>query len=175
MDLRECLNAISDVVVNRPPPIREFDQIYMKVADMLLQADFVGSLFDRRKVAFVGDGDAIALCVMHLHNKGLIERGPDEVLVLDFDERVVNSVRQFAEHFQLSEGVRAQLYNVAEALPERFWQGYDAFYTNPPYGSGNGGSSVVAFVQRAFELSQPDALGCVVIAETRLTHGAKRS
>jgi predicted RNA methylase len=61
--------------------------------------------------------------------------------------------------------VEAHLYNVAEALPERFWQAYDAFYTNPPYGSGNGGSSVQAFLQRAFELCGPDALGCVVIAD----------
>lgn len=35
-DLRKAINAISDVVQNRPAPIREFDQIYMKVADMVI-------------------------------------------------------------------------------------------------------------------------------------------
>ena len=30
IDLREAMNAISDVIQNRPKPIREFDQIYMK-------------------------------------------------------------------------------------------------------------------------------------------------
>lgn len=166
IDLRESLNAISDVVVNRPPPIREFDQIYMKVADMLLQAEYVGGLFDNRRVVFVGDGDAIALCVMHLHKRGLIQGGPKRALVLDFDERVVNSIREFAKQFKLSRTVTARLYNVAEAIPKELWQDHEAFYTNPPYGSGNGGTSVEAFLRRAFELCRPDALGCLVIADS---------
>ena len=37
-DLKAALNAISDVVQNRPLPLREFDQIYMKVGDMVEQA-----------------------------------------------------------------------------------------------------------------------------------------
>ena len=44
LDLRRSLNAISDVVNNRPRPLREFDQIFMKTADMLLQTDHVGRL-----------------------------------------------------------------------------------------------------------------------------------
>jgi hypothetical protein len=30
IDLKAAINAVSDVVQNRPRPIREFDQIYMK-------------------------------------------------------------------------------------------------------------------------------------------------
>lgn len=30
-DLRLAINAVSDVVANRPPPIREFDRVYMAV------------------------------------------------------------------------------------------------------------------------------------------------
>jgi len=30
IDLRAALNAVSDVVQNRPRPLRVFDQIYMK-------------------------------------------------------------------------------------------------------------------------------------------------
>lgn len=40
-DLRNAINSISDVVMNRPAPLREFDQIYMKVADMVIQAEYV--------------------------------------------------------------------------------------------------------------------------------------
>ena len=36
LDLRAALNAVSDVVQNRPPPLREFDQIYMKVGDVVV-------------------------------------------------------------------------------------------------------------------------------------------
>ena len=40
-DFRQAMNALSDVVVNRPPPIRVFDQIYMKFGDMLLQTQLL--------------------------------------------------------------------------------------------------------------------------------------
>ena len=60
IDLRECLNAISDVVNNRPTPLREFDQIYMKSADMLLQVDHISRHFDGKKVIFIGYADATA-------------------------------------------------------------------------------------------------------------------
>jgi len=35
IDLKDAINAISDVVQNRPRPLREFDQIYMKTGDMI--------------------------------------------------------------------------------------------------------------------------------------------
>ena len=93
IDLRACLNAISDVVNNRPRPLREFDQIFMKTADMLLQTEHVGRLFEGKRVVFIGDGDAIGLCLVHLHNQNLLEHGPKSIRVLDFDERVVLSMR----------------------------------------------------------------------------------
>ena len=44
LDLRQAFNALSDVVVNRPAPLRRFDQIYMKISDMLLQAEHLTSI-----------------------------------------------------------------------------------------------------------------------------------
>ena len=35
IDLKAAINAISDVVQNRPRPLREFDQIYMKAGDVV--------------------------------------------------------------------------------------------------------------------------------------------
>lgn len=165
IDLRECLNAISDVVNNRPSPLREFDQIYMKTADMLLQTEHVGRLFDGKRIVFIGDGDAIALCLVHLHNSGLLECGPDEVHVLDFDERVVLSVKNFAQHFGISGRVSAELYNVADALPIKHWQKFDGFYTNPPFGASNNGKSVEVFMKRGIEAVRKEAVGCLVIAD----------
>ena len=57
------MNAVSDVVQNRPRPLREFDQIYMKTAEMVLQSEFVAHWAAGRRVAFIGDGDAISVCV----------------------------------------------------------------------------------------------------------------
>src|SRR5436309_241854 len=41
----------------------------MKLPDMLLQAELVSRWFDGMRVLFIGDGDAIALSVVHPHNQ----------------------------------------------------------------------------------------------------------
>ena len=60
IDLRAAMNAISDVVQNRPRPLRDFDQIYMKTGDMVMQSELVADWADERRLAFIGDGDAIS-------------------------------------------------------------------------------------------------------------------
>ena len=57
LDFRKAMNTLSDVVHNRPPPLREFDQIYMKVGDLIIQADFIARNFNELDVVFIGDGD----------------------------------------------------------------------------------------------------------------------
>lgn len=167
IDLRESLNAISDVVNNRPAPLREFDQIYMKTADMLLHAEHASRYFDGRRVVFVGDGDAIGLCLVHLKKRELLPQGPAFVHILDFDERVVLSVRHFAKKFEIEDLVTSELYNVAEPLPESHWRRFDAFHTNPPFGQSNEGRSIEAFLTRCLEAVAADAVGCAVLADDR--------
>jgi N4-bis(aminopropyl)spermidine synthase len=164
-DLREAFNVVSDVIVNRPPPIREFDQIYMKVADMLLQAEHVSKWVDDRDTLFVGDGDAIGLTLLHLHQEGVLPHGPRSIHLIDFDERIINSVRVFARRYGLEDRVDCTLYNVADPLPRELWQRFDAFYTNPPFGSANGGVSVSSFVQRGIEATRDNAVAALVVAD----------
>lgn len=164
-DLRNAFNAISDVVQNRPAPIREFDQIYMKVADMVLQAEYVARVFNNKNVVFVGDGDGIALSAAHLKAQNVIDYGPNSITLLDFDERIVNSVRRFGEKLHPKIEVSAHLYNVAEALPPEHFGAYDGFHINPPWGASNGGESVIAFFERASQATKEKSLGIVVIAD----------
>jgi predicted methyltransferase len=162
IDLRAAINAVSDVVQNRPLPLREFDQIYMKTGDMVMQSEFVARWAAGRRLAFVGDGDAISVCVAYLAARGILDEGPSEITVFDFDERVVNAVRRFAS----AEGIdhlNAVLYNCIDALPD--YAPYDCFYTNPPWGASNGGESVNLFVERGFELVHFEGEGLVVIAD----------
>src|SRR6267143_1502376 len=49
-DPQAIINAVSDVIQNRPLPLREFDQIYMKAGDMVLQTQFVARRFDKKKL-----------------------------------------------------------------------------------------------------------------------------
>ena len=165
MDLRRCFNLLSEVVHNRPMPIRELDQIYMKDADMLLQIEHISKYFSEKSVVFIGDGDAIALGLAYMQKSGEIEGMVKEICVLDFDERIVNSINQFAEKHGMSSIISARLYNVADPLPQDLWSKFDCFYCNPPYGSRNGGVSITAFMQRGFEATKNSAQGCVVIAD----------
>ena len=167
LDLRSCLNAVSDVVSNRPRPIREFDQIFMKTADMLFQTEHVSRYFDKKNVVFIGDGDAIGLCLVHLHQKNLIKNGPARIHVLDFDERVVLSIQHFAQQYRIEKRVTAELYNVADPLPKKHWHRFNAFYTNPPFGQRNDGRSIEAFMLRGMEAVGNDAVACAVIADDR--------
>ncbi len=164
-DLRNAINAISDVVQNRPPPLREFDQIYMKVADMVIQAEYVARVFDGRDVVFVGDGDGIALSAAHLKAQDVIDYGPSSITLLDFDERIVQSVECFGEKLRDKVKISAELYNVADPLPANHFGAYDGFHINPPWGASNGGESVTAFFERGSQATRAASLGIVVIAD----------
>ena len=166
IDLRAALNAVSDVVTNRPQPIREFDQIYMKVADMLLQAEHLSRWLDDKDVIFVGDGDAIGLTLMHLHHSGILENGPRSIRVVDFDGRILSAIEEFSKRFDLEDKISVELYNVRDPLPKHLWQRYDAFYSNPPFGASNDGNSVRAFLQRGIEATGKEALACVAVADS---------
>ena len=165
LDLRQAFNALSDVVVNRPVPLRKFDQIYMKISDMLLQAEHLTRWLDGKSVAFLGDGDAIGLALIHLKAAGVLQRGPKQVHVLDFDERIVNSINKFATTYGLEGKISAELYNVADPLPETHIGKYGAFYTNPPFGASNDGRSMEAFIKRGDEALTQSGTACIVAAD----------
>lgn len=161
IDLRAAINAISDVVQNRPLPLRIFDQIYMKVGDMVLQSEFVARWADGKKLAFIGDGDAISVCVAYLHAREIVKYGPSKITVFDFDECICTAVERFADQERL-ETLHARLYNCLDEFPGP--TDFDCFYTNPPWGGSNTGESVCAFVQRGMEATSYGGEGLVVIA-----------
>lgn len=164
IDMRAAVNAVSDVVQNRPRPIREFDQIYMKTADMVLQSEFIAFWADAKRLAFIGDGDAISVCVAYLHHRGILPYGPSSIVVYDFDARICNAVTRFADKERL-DNLRAQLYNCLDPFPGPF--SFDCFYTNPPWGASNDGESVKVFVERGMEATSFGGEGVVVIADDR--------
>src|SRR5438876_454177 len=162
IDLRAAVNAISDVIQNRPLPLRIFDQIYMKAGDMVLQSEFVARWSDGKKLAFIGDGDAISVCVAYLHARGIVNYGPSHVIVYDFDERICSAVKRFADKERL-DNLDATLYNCIDAFPGP--ADFDCFYTNPPWGASNEGESVCLFMQRGMEAVAYSGEALVVIAD----------
>jgi predicted methyltransferase len=162
IDLKAAINAISDVVQNRPRPIREFDQIYMKSGDMVLQSELVARWAHGKKLAFIGDGDAISVCVAYLHSRGIVDYGPSEIVVFDFDQRICSAVTRFADKERL-EQLSSKNYNCLDEFPGP--TDFDCFYTNPPWGASNDGESVNVFVQRGMEATAYAGEGMVVIAD----------
>ena len=88
IDLRAAINAISDVIQNRPRPLREVDQIYMKAGDMVLQSELVARWADGKRLAFIGDGDAISVSVAYLRKRGIIDYGPTENQLNEFNDPI---------------------------------------------------------------------------------------
>lgn len=164
IDLKDAINAVSDVVQNRPRPLRNFDQIYMKTGDMVLQSELVARWADGKRLAFIGDGDAISVCVALLKHRQIFDEGPSLVTVFDFDQRICSAIARFADHERI-ETLRSVHYNCADALPKEAVGKFDCFYTNPPWGASNGGESVKAFMQRGFEATDYVGEGLVVIAD----------
>ena len=162
IDLRAAINAVSDVIQNRPMPLRNFDQIYMKAGDMVLQSEFVARWADGKKLAFIGDGDAISICVAYLHARRITTYGPSEITVFDFDECICSAVERFADRERL-ETLHSCLYNCLDPFPGPV--DFDCFYTNPPWGASNDGESVRVFVQRGMEATNYAGEGLVVIGD----------
>jgi predicted methyltransferase len=162
IDLRAAINAVSDVVQNRPRPLRNVDQIYMKTGDMVLQSEMVAKWSVGKRLAFIGDGDAISVCVALLQARKILTYGPTEIAVYDFDERVCSAVARFADREKI-ENLHSQLYNCLDAFPTR--EPFDCFYTNPPWGASNAGESVKVFAQRGIEAVHFGGEGMVVIAD----------
>ena len=174
--LKDAINAISDVVQNRPRPIREFDQIYMKTGDMVIQSEIVANWADARRLAFIGDGDAIGVCVAYLqkrefNNSPIFDFGPSKITVFDFDERQVHSIRSFAERKHIRH-LNAELYNARDPFP--MVNRFERFYTNPPWGQSNDGESVHVFMERGMEACGHGGQGMVVIADDEELEWPKR-
>ena len=162
IDLRAAMNAISDVIQNRPRPLREFDQIHMKAGDMVMQSEFIAKWAANKRLAFIGDGDAVSVCVAYLQKREILPYGPSKITVFDFDERIVGAVNRFADKERL-EHLNAVLYNCLETFPSA--NSYDYFYTNPPWGASNNGESVNIFAQRGMEAVRYCGQGVIVIAD----------
>lgn len=134
----------------------------MKAGDMVMQAEFVAHWANERRLAFIGDGDAISVCVAYMQARQIVDYGPSKITVFDFDERIVGAVNRFADRERL-DCLSAELYNCLDAfpMPSRF----DCFYTNPPWGASNNGESVNVFTQRGMEAVGFKGEGLIVIAD----------
>lgn len=156
----ELWDIIDEVANNRPNPIRAYDQIYMYSSDMFLQTKLLLDYSEKKSIAFLGDGDGInSLLALFSKREGI---PISETIVLDFDERILNSYKQLYSSHNIT-NAHLDLYNVLEPLPEKYHAKYDLFYINPPYGSKNNGLSCIAWLHRCMDLCTSLGSGFVVV------------
>lgn len=134
----------------------------MKTGDMVLQSEMVAKWADGKRLAFIGDGDAISVSVAYLMRRQILNYGPTKIQVFDFDERICGAIKRFADRERI-ESLDSTLYNVLDAFPNIGH--FDCFYTNPPWGASNGGASVNVFSQRGMEAVGNKGEGMIVIAD----------
>lgn len=153
--------AIVDMVAqvtqhpDRPRPLREIDQIFMLPGSQAVQALLTIDYLKYRDVAFVGDGDAMALVIAHLANRGVF-KSPSKMRVFDFDQRILDFIKVVVKDLGLpADLIDCYLYNVRDPIDQRFKGAHDVFYTNPPYGSVDCGASGKLFLSRCMEFSKP--------------------
>lgn len=141
---------------DRPRPIRANDQIFMLPGSQLIQALLVDDYLKYRDVVFLGDGDCMGLVVAHLSNQGVLKKGPAKIRILDFDERILAFIQQAMKDLHLpADLISLYRYNVRDPIPEELSQAHEVFYTNPPYGSKDGGNCGTVFLARCMELCKP--------------------
>lgn len=162
---RDDMNAAESVVLSRAQPLRDFDQISMQAGDLVRQAKIIAPYLAGKAVVFVGDNDgasAILGALAELRSVPRLER----MMVLDFDERVLGAIRKVATKYGFEGVLETRLYNVFDAVPKELSGQFDWFYTNPPYGSHNGGESARLFVARGMECCRPSAgRGCIILPD----------
>lgn len=147
----------------RPKALRDFDQIPMHPKHLALQCYAVAPLLSGKRVVFVGDHDSTSLMIGLLSAAGTFEP-PEEMLVLDFDARLLAFHEGFSKSHNFKHIHKVQLYNVFDAVPSDLVGRFDVFYTNPPYGASCKGESCLLFATRGSELCKPfGASGYVIM------------
>lgn len=164
-DERQLTKLVYD---NRPEPLREYDQIYMRPRYMYAQTKLMASELANKKVVFMGDGDSMSLMFGLFVSEGEIQ-APEHMLVLDFDERILQAIEGFAEKYRFSHIITTALYNVKWQVPQVFRSWGEFFYTNPAYSSKTEpkGRSALIFIDRCLTMCTPVCSGCIILPYDR--------
>jgi hypothetical protein len=137
----------------------------MRAEDLISQVKRMAPRLAGQRVAFVGDHDGTSLLLGILGRMKRVSL-PRQMLLLDFDQRVLASARRLARLCDFDHIFETAAYNVSEPLPDRLANQFDWFYTNPPYGSRNVGESARLFIARGCRATKADGgRGCIILPD----------
>ncbi len=135
----------------------------MLAGSQLIQAKVIEDYVYKRRVVMVGDGDCMSL-VLGLLAQRTSMKPPEQILVLDFDRRILKFIHDFAREFNFREDfIQTDSYNVRYPVPDKYREGFGVFYTNPPYGSADKGECGKVFLARCMECCQRRSWGVAIL------------
>jgi len=118
------LHVYKRVAVDRPLAREEFDQWFMTPEHALHRIGFIHSRGDllNKKLLVIGDDDLIGIAAA-------ITGLPDEVVVLEVDERIIDFTNRVAKDLNLK--LRAQTFDARLPLPQTLEKQFDVFTCDP--------------------------------------------
>lgn len=122
---KEILNKFLEIVKDRPLPISDFDQGFIRPEDTLKRAMFIyerGDLEDT-EIFILGDDDLLSLS---LALTGL----PKRIVVVEIDERINKFIKEKTQEIGYK-NLEIYNYNVINDLPEEMKKSFDVFVTDP--------------------------------------------
>jgi len=119
-----ALALFREIATNRPIAKAEFDQWYMLPEHALHRAGFMNSRGDllNKRILIIGDDDLLGLALA-------LTNLPSEVVVLDFDERIINFTNEVAKSHNLR--ISAEFYDARLGFPEKLKGRFDVFACDP--------------------------------------------
>lgn len=162
--LEEDMRLTYLVSKSRVPPLREYDQIYMKDDHICFQTKVMASELANKKVVFMGDGDNMSLMFGLFAMQGKFGQ-PEHMLVLDFDERILKHIDAFSKTHGFDDMITTERYNIKWSIPKKYLEWGDFFYTNPVYSSKTEpkGYGALIFIDRCLNLCTPRCSGCLIL------------
>lgn len=158
---KQLLIEAEKIHKTRPLANEKYDQVYMRNSYMLKQMNRIKNIVKDKKIVFLGDGDCTSVFIM-LFIKYKLIKPPVEIMVLDFDNRILNYILRQIDLLDINVTFETRNYNVINALDSKMLQKFDLFYINPPYGSKNSGASIIAWLHRCMDLCKPHSFGIII-------------
>ncbi len=134
-EVQSILVELADCYAARPQANVQLDQAKCTPETSLKRAVLClrERAFIGKKILCVGDDDLVSVSAGFLLKR--LFPGSDhratEIEVVDIDPRFLNYIEELAAAYQLP--IRCRLWDLREPLPGDMLNGYDCFFTDPPY------------------------------------------
>lgn len=130
--LEDLLDALEELEDEAPSAAVELDQAHCTPETKMLRALLLqdAGVLAGARVLLAGDDDLLSLTIGMLAGRGVVH-APEEIVVVDVDERLAGFVRERAEPFDFP--VEFVVHDLRKPLPPRLTGRFAVAFTDPPY------------------------------------------